>query len=221
MTGHWELWISAGTGPLEARRFVALLAERLARACEDAGLSLEAELRDSNDSPRSIGLRIRGDAERALDGWLGTHELVHDSRKARSGRHRGHRKRWFASVSLTPVCELRVEELDPRDVELRFARSGGPGGQHVNTSATAVQARHRPTGIAVRVSDSRSQAHNRELALARLCAKLGQREAASRRHHDRDQRARRFAVIRGRAIASWQIDGRHGLIVMATPATDD
>lgn len=221
MTTIWELWVSAGAGPVEARRFAALLAERLARACEDAGLELLAELRESDDSPRSIGLRVRGDVESALDGWLGTHALVHDSRKGRSGRHRGHRKRWFVSVGLARVGQPGQHGIDPREVELRFARSGGPGGQHVNTSSTAVQARHRPTGLAVRVSDSRSQAHNRELALERLAAKLREREAANQRSQAQDHRARRRALIRGQAIASWRLDDHRGLIAIATPATDD
>jgi peptide chain release factor len=54
------------------------------------------------------------------------------------------------------------------DLEESFTRSGGPGGQHVNKVSSAASIRHRPTGLAVTASDSRSQAENRHLALSRL-----------------------------------------------------
>ena len=58
--------------------------------------------------------------------------------------------------------------LEAGDFDESFARSGGPGGQHVNKVSTAVTLRHRPTGLAVTVQDSRSQAMNRQLARGRL-----------------------------------------------------
>ena len=64
------------------------------------------------------------------------------------------------------------------DLEESFARSSGPGGQHVNKVSTAVTLRHRPTGIAVTVQDSRSQARNRQLALERLLGALERRKEA-------------------------------------------
>lgn len=206
MSADWEVWVSAGTGPIEARRMVPLLLEMLARTCEDAGLELLADNEQLEESPRSLCLRVRGDAEAALRGWLGTHAIVHDSRRERGGHRRGHRKRWFLSVSLLPNRATQTERLDPREVELSFARSGGPGGQHVNTSATAVLARHRPTGVAVRVTDSRSQAHNRELALTRLAAKLRSRERSHERAQAQTDRAQRCEVVRGHAIATWRLD---------------
>jgi peptide chain release factor len=62
---------------------------------------------------------------------------------------------------------LRLGILDA-DLEEKFARSSGPGGQNVNKVATAVTLRHRPSGISVTVQDSRSQAMNRKLARKRL-----------------------------------------------------
>ena len=73
--------------------------------------------------------------------------------------------------------------LDPADFEESFARSGGPGGQHVNKVSTAVTLRHRPTGLAVTVQDSRSQSANRELARTRLLD-------AIERARDRERQAR-------------------------------
>ncbi len=92
-------------------------------------------------------------------------------------------------------------ELPESDLEESFARSSGPGGQHVNKVATAVTLRHRPTGVAVTVQDSRSQATNRKLARARLAAllvegarKRRQQEIAAR------ERKRRSRSPRPRAL---------------------
>jgi len=62
--------------------------------------------------------------------------------------------------------------LNVDEIEESFARSSGPGGQHVNKVSTAVTLRHAPSGIAVTVQDSRSQAMNRQLARERLIAAL-------------------------------------------------
>ena len=68
----------------------------------------------------------------------------------------------------------------PNEVEEVFCRSGGPGGQHVNKVSTAVTLRHLPTGLSVRVSNSRSQARNRAEAMRLLAAKLESAAAAAR-----------------------------------------
>ncbi len=71
------------------------------------------------------------------------------------------------------MARLGVRE---QDLEESFARSSGPGGQHVNKVATAVTLRHRPSGISVTVQDSRSQARNRVLARERLFTAIEKRE---------------------------------------------
>ncbi len=79
------------------------------------------------------------------------------------------------------------------DVDERFIRGSGPGGQKINKTSSTVQLRHRPTGIEVRCQRERSQAANREMAWAELCAKLEERQRAelARRKHAREQSRRR------------------------------
>ena len=82
--------------------------------------------------------------------------------------------------------ERRMEELGIVESELEeiFARSGGPGGQHVNKVSTAVTLRHLPTGLRVTVQESRSQAFNRKLARERLLDAI-----------ERDRKAKKNAEI--------------------------
>jgi peptide chain release factor len=92
-------------------------------------------------------------------------------------------------------------ELRESDLQETFARSGGPGGQHVNKVSTAVTLRHLPSGLSVTVQDSRSQATNRKLARERLREllerKRREQHAAARAQREK---ARRRARPRPRAL---------------------
>jgi protein subunit release factor B len=77
------------------------------------------------------------------------------------------------------------------DLEEKFARSSGPGGQHVNKVSTAVTLTHVPSGISVTVQDSRSQAMNREIARRRLLAQIEQARLAARTAQRAEREKRR------------------------------
>src|SRR5213594_2875307 len=102
----------------------------------------------------------------------------------------------------------RMRRLGIRDVDLEetFARSRGPGGQHVNKVSTAVTLRHRPSGISVTVQDSRSQAMNRKLARERLLDAIEgaqeKRRAAeiAEREKMRRRKSQRPAVLKAKIL---------------------
>jgi len=77
-----------------------------------------------------------------------------------------------ATVAVMPEAEEVDVELKPEELNIQTTRSGGPGGQHVNTTDSAVQVTHLPTGIMVKCQEGRSQGKNKEKALAILRAKL-------------------------------------------------
>jgi protein subunit release factor B len=99
------------------------------------------------------------------------------------------------------VLESELEEI--------FARSGGPGGQHVNKVSTAVTLRHLPSGLRVTVQDSRSQAVNRKLARERLLGAIEQRREDERAiERSRREKMRRQRSPRPRALKKRILEGK-------------
>src|SRR4249920_1962216 len=100
-------------------------------------------------------------------------------------------------MALPTQIDERLAALGVRraDIEERFVRGAGPGGQKINKTSSTVWLRHRPTGVEVRCQRERSQAANRELAWAELCGKLEtilrQAEAARRSEIEKQRRSKR------------------------------
>lgn len=206
----WVVQASAGDGPLEVRRFVALLAARLEEVCATRGLVVgEVSSRGDEDAPWSVEVVVDGDAPALLAGELGTHALVARSPE----RGKAARKRWYAGVSLhaLPVREEGAAEIDPRDLEVTATTAPGPGGQHVNKTATAVRVRHRPSGITVRVSDERSRRANLRRAVDRIAALLAEAREGRRAAAGASRRMAHHRVERGSPVRVYRLDARGAL----------
>ncbi len=207
---RYVLQISAGSGPVEARSFARLLAQRLAASCAARGLRVGTPEPDGLDeeAPRSVTLRIEGDALNALGAECGTHCLVRRS----GARGKDARKRWFASVTLLrDVDEAPPSNIARDDLAITACRAGGPGGQHVNKVSTAVRVRHVPSGVVVRVASERSQKANVTKAVRRI-ARLLDEAARERIAAARDtQRQTHATLVRGDAVRTWVMN-RDGLL---------
>ena len=192
------LRIHAGRGPHEARRFVAMLCDAL---CERIGACVLAVERHGDDAaPRLVVLRIGGHAE-DLAAWIGPH-LLCASLRGRRGR-----RRWFALVELeasaggTHEVPLTRDELDER-----FVRARGPGGQNVNKRETAVQLTHRPSSITVFCDTHRSQARNRVDARASLRRAIVRHRTENARAQRRDHGPLHLPLTTAEPVMCWQID---------------
>ena len=103
----------------------------------------------------------------------------------------------------------------PADVDERFVRGSGPGGQKINKTSSTVWLRHRPTGIEVRCQRERSQAANRELAWQELCAKLESRyraatqEAIDAREVERRRTRQKSRGQKARMIEAKKLRAKH------------
>ena len=184
------LEIRAGTGGDEAALFAADLYRMYSRYAEIAGLKIES----MESSPSELGgyreiiFKVSGQSVfRKLRYESGVHRVQRVPATEAQGRiHTS-----AATVAVLPEAEEVDFELKAEDLRIEVCRSGGPGGQGVNTTDSAVQVLHIPTGTIVRCQDGRSQQKNKVKALqilrSRLLEKQQREEAEKYAAHRKSQ----------------------------------
>ena len=173
------LEINAGAGGTESCDWASILSRMYVRWAEKKGYKVEMQSETAGDEAgiRSVSYKISG---RNAYGWLksesGVHRLVRISPFDSAAR----RHTSFSSVWVYPVVDENIEiDIPDRDIRIDTYRSSGAGGQHVNTTDSAVRITHLPTNIVV-TSSMKSQHQNREICMNALRSRLYQLELDKR-----------------------------------------
>lgn len=198
--------IQSGSGGTEAQDWAEMLLRMYTRWCESHGFKVEIieVSAGSVAGVKSASFKVSGDY---AFGWLrtetGVHRLVRKSPfDSNNGRHTS-----FAAVFVSPEIDDDFEiDINPADLRIDTYRSSGAGGQHVNTTDSAVRITHEPTNTVVQCQNERSQHGNKATAMKMLRAKLYELEMQKRMEKQQAVEDNKSDVGWGSQIRSYVLD---------------
>jgi peptide chain release factor 2 len=198
--------IQAGSGGTEAQDWAEMLLRMYLRWGEDKGFKTTLVEASAGEVAGLKSATLQFEGEYAF-GWLrtetGVHRLVRKSPFDSGGR----RHTSFASVFVSPEIDDNIEiDINPADLRVDTYRSSGAGGQHVNTTDSAVRITHEPSGIVSSCQTERSQHQNRDNAMKQLRAKLFEMEMLKRSAEKQAMEDSKADIGWGSQIRSYVLD---------------
>jgi len=197
------LEVHAGAGGTESQDWASMLARMYMRWAEERGYKVAVieESPGEEAGIKSVTIEVKG--ENAY-GWLKTESGVHRLVRISPYDANARRHTSFASVWVFPVVDDDIDiEINESDCRIDTYRSSGAGGQHVNTTDSAVRITHIPTGIAVASQQERSQIKNRAIAWGMLKARLYEQELKRREDKANAEAAGKTEIGWGHQIRSY------------------
>jgi peptide chain release factor 2 len=197
------LEIHAGAGGTESQDWAQMLMRMYMRWAEARGFKVELIGTNPGEEAgiKSATLLIQG---RNAYGWAKTESGVHRLVRISPFDSNARRHTSFASVWVYPVIDESIDiEIEEKDVRIDTYRASGAGGQHVNTTDSAVRITHIPTGIVVQCQNERSQHKNRATAWDMLRARLYKAELQRREEEAQAQAAAKSEIGWGHQIRSY------------------
>ena len=197
------LQLSAGQGPVECSKAVGLALKTIEKQCREKGIKfdiVEAIEMKERGCFKSALLQLdstKSDSAKQLaESWQGAMLWVCQSQY----RPKHKRKNWYFSGQMYEINETQLD----KGVTFQTCRASGAGGQHVNTTDSAVRATHTATGISVRVESERSQHANKRMARALLFQKLETAKLEQMTQQEKARWQQHWEVERGNPVKTFK-----------------